>query len=661
MLTTEELLKKRTLGNTNFSEGGLSSFGSPSINNVSNKTALQNLGIPDISAGSDRNLLSTMGNMPFTGYNQSRERTFTQPDKGPVTNIGGKPFTGVNENVQGGGFLDSILGSSGGATTADGTILNKNKPATGNNFNFLPGETVDDYKKRIESFRSTTGGLDETTSTTGDNNQLGLNPGDVGYEDYMKGLGLTPTPEGLTGTPTIKGTTSSDVMDAIRKLNTTAEGLQVELNQIKDLPTDTSTGEKKDDYDSQLKQLQLQITQKILASMDAPEGDTIMDKYADREQQLRDASDAAKQLIESRTATAIEDEETAGSRRLESEREARRGFATNRAMFTQMEEVTAKRVRDLGIARDDALASQNFSLAESLSDLIGKEEESITKARQQNLDNLMALSGELRSLRGFETPEEKRTAEGFETPAESREAGFQNSLALLGATRSIDYDIKQAENLQNIKTNYANVDGMSEATSIEQAIGLMGPELAKDVNLARQLDEARLSQINAATMASFSSAGGKELNASQVQMFSDAKFLPSMLGDIKDFIDEGTIGVGSGINIFGAGNKEATTKLDMTAQLIGRFLEGGKLSDEDYKSKYRKFLPSISDASWIAKAKLEAVNKMLGMKYNGYITDYSNTGYDVSGFPPLEVTSLWGDTTSNNNNDNDDPFTGLDQ
>ena len=67
--------------------------------------------------------------------------------------------------------------------------------------------------------------------------------------------------------------------------------------------------------------------------------DLLIDSESDKspEEQLKEANEAAKQLIESRSGVAIGEEKTEGARRLESEREARRGFATNRAMFTQSE------------------------------------------------------------------------------------------------------------------------------------------------------------------------------------------------------------------------------------------------------------------------------------------------------------------------------------
>lgn len=460
--------------------------------------------------------------------------------------------------------------------------------------------------------------------------------GDLDIQEVERGLGITEPIESAVGVtePTVPElkTPTTGVMDAIRQLSTTAQGLQTDLDKLRDLPTDTSTVEKKESVDDQMAQIQLDITNKILSAMETPIDGGVMDRFAARQEQIQDASDAAKQLIESRSGVAIEEEREAGGRRLESEREARRGFATNRAFFEQIEETTEKRVRDLETKRDDALASQDFTLAESLSGLIGQEQEAITTARQQNLENLMDLSSELRSLRGFETP------------TEAREASFQNALALMGATKSIDFDVKQAENLQNIQAQYAHIPEMATATSVEQAIGMIGPELQKDVTLSRQLDQAKLNQINASIMASLSSAGGSQLPATQVTNLSDGKFLPGLLDDLEGLMDEnkGLFGRTTGRVPFSESRDVVNAQLRTVSQLVGKFMEGGVLRKED-EEKYAKMLPKMTDQYDVATSKLRSIRTMLQMKYNSYLTDFSGSGFDVSGFSPLEIP----DTTSN--------------
>ncbi len=65
-------------------------------------------------------------------------------------------------------------------------------------------------------------------------------------------------------------------------------------------------------------------------------------------------------------------------------------------------------------------------------------------------------------------------------------------------------------------------------------------------------------------------------------------------------------------------------------------MEGGVLRAEDEK-KYAKMLPKLTDSYDVAQNKLAGVRKMLADKYNGYLTDYANSGYDVSNFTQVDT------------------------
>jgi hypothetical protein len=75
-----------------------------------------------------------------------------------------------------------------------------------------------------------------------------------------------------------------------------------------------------------------------------------------------------------------------------SAKEAQAGFATNTAALTNIQATGAKRIRDLTNSRDAALLTNNADQAKSLSDLIMQEQTNITTARQNWVQNLLALT-----------------------------------------------------------------------------------------------------------------------------------------------------------------------------------------------------------------------------------------------------------------------------
>ena len=214
--------------------------------------------------------------------------------------------------------------------------------------------------------------------------------------------------------------------------------------------------------DQDFKDLQQKIMNQILDSLSTFEQPkTISERYEQRQLAAEQATEKAKELTESRYKEAITAEEEAGGRTLTAEQEARRGFATNTALFRQMEDTTKKRVNDLRQRRDDALATQDIVLADKIDDLVMQEETAITTARTNYLNTLFAVSGELRAQAGFETPEQKQAGE---------------SARALQST------------LDTLKLNYANVPGIENITSIAGAVSLLGPVLdeEKKRNLYRQ-------------------------------------------------------------------------------------------------------------------------------------------------------------------------------
>ena len=258
-----------------------------------------------------------------------------------------------------------------------------------------------------------------------------------------------------TGTQFFQTDQFGTIGATLEDLKKRALGIQSELGTLATEKTTTGDGAgTTTEDDDPFKKLQMELTNRILEALPTDAGtQTIMERFQKRETATEQADKAARQLIEGRAGEAIEEETTEGQRRLTAEKEARRGFATNTAMFRQMEDTNRKRVRDLERKRDDALAVQDIVQAETLNDLILKEETALTDARTQFINNLFRTSEELRALRGFETP------------AEAREAETQKTLQTT---------------IDSLKLNFADVPGIENIATISGAISILGPRLSED-------------------------------------------------------------------------------------------------------------------------------------------------------------------------------------
>jgi len=361
--------------------------------------------------------------------------------------------------------------------------------------------------------------------------------------------------------------------------------------------------------------LQKTLTEKLtsaLPSIKPPEDQekTITEKFAERKKLAESGTEAQKKLIESQAETALGEAKQLGERELKTEAESRRGFATNTVAVRELEETGRKRILELTKARDELLLKADSAKADQLDRLITSEQEMITTARQNYLSNLTGLLGSVLQVAGFETPETKRQRE--------LEIGKESALA-------------------NIKTQYANIPKINEAKTFEEAIGLIGPEIKKDKDLERRIKEAQIARDYAATRASNQSVSGTRLPADKVVMLSDANFLPSLLDNLEITINDNLklFGVISGRVPFSEDRLKIDAQLRAAAQTVGRFMEGGVLRKED-EEKYYRMLPQLTDLNPnVALSKLQGVREMLALKYNGYLIDFANSGYNVSNFTPV--------------------------
>jgi hypothetical protein len=71
-------------------------------------------------------------------------------------------------------------------------------------------------------------------------------------------------------------------------------------------------------------------------------------------------------------------------------------------------------------------------------------------------------------------------------------------------------------------------------------------------------------------------------------------------------------------NPFATKTKAANQQFGIAAQVVGKFLEGGKLAEGDIK-RYKALLPDVSDTPEVARKKLDAAKALIIDNYNGQL------------------------------------------
>lgn len=74
--------------------------------------------------------------------------------------------------------------------------------------------------------------------------------------------------------------------------------------------------------------------------------------------------------------------------------------------------------------------------------------------------------------------------------------------------------------------------------------------------------------------------------------------------------------------------KALDAQLKTNAQTIGKYLEGGKMTDSDIE-RYKQMLPSINDSEEIAEKKTALLQNMLASKQQNQLKTFSQAGYNV--------------------------------
>lgn len=196
-----------------------------------------------------------------------------------------------------------------------------------------------------------------------------------------------------------------------------------------------------------------------------PDEKTIMERFAARAGLIKEGGDASRKLTESNYGDAIASQLDENSRNYIDAQEGRAGFGTKTAAVKYLEDTGAKRVRQLEKDRDSLLLQSKVLEAQRLDDLIASEQESITTARKNWLEDIFKLGQESRNITGEQRAQaqEDRAALGFETPQEARLAEFNiaQDTANAEAIRSLsmsapDAGITSTDTYDEAVTKYRN-------------------------------------------------------------------------------------------------------------------------------------------------------------------------------------------------------------
>lgn len=153
----------------------------------------------------------------------------------------------------------------------------------------------------------------------------------------------------------------------------------------------------------------------------------------------------------------------------------------------------------------------------------------------------------------------------------------------------------------------------------------------------------RQAQIDALKNRSVGSIGaGKTLPASQAESAGTAQAASQALDDITGIIEQnkdiigpmgGRVSQLAALGQFGERGKQAANikgAMDQRAQIIGKYLEGGKLTDQDI-ARYRQQLPQITDTPEVAQAKINSLRRLLANKQQAELSALQGAGYATGG------------------------------
>ena len=222
---------------------------------------------------------------------------------------------------------------------------------------------------------------------------------------------------------------------------------------------------------------------------------SILEKFADRKTLAGAGGNAERELIGSESKEGIEGQLENNARSLIDFREQGSGFATQKVAMDFLMDTGKKRVRELEKARDNLLLQSKVAEAGRLDNLIAQEEEAITNARTNFVDQLTKIGTEARNIASFETPEQARTRQLDITKQEQEYA----------------FNISSRQAIQNLSATAPDA-GIIDTDTYQEAINKYRNSRTYQIN--QELGELQIKQANADIEQSLASASNSRASAS---------------------------------------------------------------------------------------------------------------------------------------------------
>jgi hypothetical protein len=169
---------------------------------------------------------------------------------------------------------------------------------------------------------------------------------------------------------------------------------------------------------------------------------------------------------------------------------------------------------------------------------------------------------------------------------------------------------------------------------------------AQDRSIVNDYHKAQIRSLDAGTANKSAGQGGptaprgKILPASQAEASGFANAASQALDDVSGLVTQNqgmmgplmgrVSGVMGSMQVGDTGKTAASINAAMQqrAQVIGKYLEGGKLTDGDIE-RYKKQLPQLSDAPEVAQAKVDSLRRLLSQKQNQELEALQSAGYNT--------------------------------
>lgn len=188
---------------------------------------------------------------------------------------------------------------------------------------------------------------------------------------------------------------------------------------------------------------------------------------------------------------------------------------------------------------------------------------------------------------------------------------------------------------------------MLNKTKAEIAPDAIKRKLDKE-NLEMDKTRAEIGKLNREALIASKEKNGKTLPGTEIGAVAEANSVVKQLEDYTNLLGSNSDVTGSGLiktasrgagslgKLLGFEGTEATQRRqgleasqNQAAQVIGSYLEGGKLADKDVP-RYREMLPNISDPPAVRAAKSSALQQLVSQKQGALIKGFKEAGYDTS-------------------------------